>query len=178
MKAHWECRGLAACSVMPANEANGVGGRSYGRIVLYLQRVSPAEWYIYIYIYIHIYIYIYIHMYLALGLLLRMTQILVLHLQVVLLFLFAVFNRLLRLSLVKREKGEGKSLTTGFDRNLRVCVCVCVWVWVFVLCVWGLGNVQWSGFVRVIWDFNSSSRVAAWSSSQSPSQLCCWLSQC
>ena len=135
---------------MPANEANGVGGRSYGRIVLYLQRVSPAEWYIYIHTYIH--------MYVAVGLLLRMTQILVLHLQVVLLLLFAVFNRLLRLSLVtdwghgkrQREKREGKSLTTGFDRNLRVCVCV----WVFVLCVCGgLGNVQWSGFVRVVWDF-------------------------
>ena len=33
-------RGLAAYSVMPANEASGIGGRSYGRIALYLQEVS------------------------------------------------------------------------------------------------------------------------------------------
>ena len=32
------CRGLAAYSVMPANEASGIGGWSYGRIALYLQR--------------------------------------------------------------------------------------------------------------------------------------------
>ena len=31
-------RGLAAYSVMPANEASGRGGWSYGRIALYLQR--------------------------------------------------------------------------------------------------------------------------------------------
>ena len=32
------CRGLAAYSVMPANEASGIGGWSYGRIALYLQK--------------------------------------------------------------------------------------------------------------------------------------------
>ena len=37
-----ESRGLAAYSVMPANEASGIGGRSYGRIALYLQQVSLA----------------------------------------------------------------------------------------------------------------------------------------
>ena len=31
-------QGLAAYSVMPANEASGIGGWSYGRIALYLQR--------------------------------------------------------------------------------------------------------------------------------------------
>ena len=31
-------RGLAAYSVMPANEASGIGGWSYGRIALYLQK--------------------------------------------------------------------------------------------------------------------------------------------
>ena len=36
-------RGLAAYSVMPANEASGIGGRSYGRIALYLQEVSLAR---------------------------------------------------------------------------------------------------------------------------------------
>ena len=36
-------RGLAAYSVMPANEAGGIGGRSYGRIALYLQQVSLAR---------------------------------------------------------------------------------------------------------------------------------------
>ena len=35
------CRGLAAYSVMPANEASGIGGRSYGR--MYLQEVSLAR---------------------------------------------------------------------------------------------------------------------------------------
>ena len=34
------CRGLAAYSVMPANEASGIGGWSYGRIALYLQEVD------------------------------------------------------------------------------------------------------------------------------------------
>ena len=38
-----ESRGLAAYSVMPANEAGGIGGRSYGRIALYLQQVSLAQ---------------------------------------------------------------------------------------------------------------------------------------
>ena len=33
-------RGLAAYSVMPANEASGIGGWSYGRIALYLQEVD------------------------------------------------------------------------------------------------------------------------------------------
>ena len=37
-----ESRGLAAYSVMPANEASGIGGRSYARIALYLQQVSLA----------------------------------------------------------------------------------------------------------------------------------------
>ena len=36
-------RGLAAYSVMPANAASGIGGRSYGRIALYLQEVSLAR---------------------------------------------------------------------------------------------------------------------------------------
>ena len=37
-----ESRGLVAYSVMPANEASGIGGRSYERIALYLQQVSLA----------------------------------------------------------------------------------------------------------------------------------------
>ena len=38
-----ESRGLVAYSVMPANEASGIGGRSYGRRALYLQEVSLAR---------------------------------------------------------------------------------------------------------------------------------------
>ena len=37
-----ESRGLAAYSVMTANEACGIGGRNYGCIALYLQQVSLA----------------------------------------------------------------------------------------------------------------------------------------
>ena len=37
-KADQESRGLAAYSVMPANEASGIGGSSYGRIALYLPK--------------------------------------------------------------------------------------------------------------------------------------------
>ena len=35
------CRGLAAGSVMPAKKASGMGGGSYRRIPLYLQRTGP-----------------------------------------------------------------------------------------------------------------------------------------
>ena len=52
-----ESRGLAAYSVMPANEASGIGGRSYGRIALYLQQVSLAQPCRSLHIYIYIYIY-------------------------------------------------------------------------------------------------------------------------
>ena len=36
-------RGLAAYSVMPANEASGIGGWSYGRIALYLLRSFEVQ---------------------------------------------------------------------------------------------------------------------------------------
>ena len=40
MHQYLQSRGLAAYSVMLANEASGIGGRSYGRIALYLLQVS------------------------------------------------------------------------------------------------------------------------------------------
>ena len=49
-----QSRRLAAYSVMPANEASGIGGRSYGRIALHLLFSLAEEMCIFLY---RIYIY-------------------------------------------------------------------------------------------------------------------------
>ena len=49
-------QGLATYSVMPANEASGTGGRSYGLMALHLPRFHALKRFMCIYIYIYMYI--------------------------------------------------------------------------------------------------------------------------
>ena len=126
------CRGLAAYSVMPANEASGIGGRSYGR--MYLQEVSLARFVLHCNNSIRLE---------TLRFFLVKIQIVAISREVKNSSRFYLRNRISLKPIHKKDEKKAQKATIENRLRPETHVCVCVWVggWVGMcvgvcVCVW------------------------------------------
>ena len=105
-------RGLAAYSVMPANEASGIVGRSYGRIFLYLPKLHVLKRFILASIY-------------GLEVLTNIQRILITSSQLV------NVQFICKMSKEMRRMDCRRLTTTGIDRDLHVCVLQVIYIYIY-----------------------------------------------